>query len=207
MRSPPHSAQWPRNPPACSHQGLRHDVSSTGPLRHRAANAPTRDRGPRSAARESACGAGSLGCGIAGWKIRRDRGLRQHHQDLGPRAGWHTQRKEGANRPHRSSLCGGLSPTQPILISASQDKTGRVWTLADGKTKFELKGHTDIVDTIAISPDGKSIATGSADKSVRLWNPADGKEMKSLGSHGASVYSVAFSPDSKALASASADNP
>jgi WD40 repeat protein len=68
--------------------------------------------------------------------------------------------------------------------------------------KFELKGHTDIVDTIAFSPDGKSLATGSADKSVRLWNPADGKELKNLGAHDGSVYTVAFSPDSKLLASA-----
>jgi WD40 repeat protein len=94
-------------------------------------------------------------------------------------------------------------PTDPkILASASQDKTGKVWDITDGKVKFDLKGHTDIVDTIAYSPDGKSLATASADKTVRLWNPADGKELKNLGAHDGSVYTVAFSPDSKLLASA-----
>jgi WD40 repeat protein len=97
-------------------------------------------------------------------------------------------------------------PKDPVLVSVSQDKTGRVWALPDGKMTFELKGHTDIVDTVAFSPDGKTIATGSADKSVKLWNSADGKELKALGTHGASVYSVAFAPDGKTLASASADN-
>jgi WD40 repeat protein len=89
-----------------------------------------------------------------------------------------------------------------MLATASQDKTARVWDLSDGKTKFELKGHTDIVDTIVFSPDGKTIATAGADKNVKLWNSADGKELKNLGTHDGSIYTVAFSPDGKLLASA-----
>jgi WD40 repeat protein len=89
-----------------------------------------------------------------------------------------------------------------MIATASQDKTARVWDLSEGKVKFELKGHTDIVDTIAFSPDGKTIATAGADKAVKLWNPVDGKELKNLGAHDGSVYHVAFSPDGKLLASA-----
>ncbi len=96
-------------------------------------------------------------------------------------------------------------PTDAKLVAtASQDKTARIWDITDGKTKFELKGHSDIVDAIAFSPDGKALATAGADKSVRLWNPADGKEIKNLGAHDGSVYVVAFSPDGKTLASAGA---
>jgi WD40 repeat protein len=94
-------------------------------------------------------------------------------------------------------------PTDPkVIATASQDKTARLWDVTDGKVKVELKGHTDIVDTIAFSADGKSLATGGGDKTVRLWNQADGKELKNLGTHDGSVYSVAFSPDGKLLASA-----
>jgi WD40 repeat protein len=92
-----------------------------------------------------------------------------------------------------------------VLVSASLDKTARVWNLADGKTTLEIKGHTDIVDTVAYSPDGKAVATAGADKSVRLWNAKDGKELKNLGVHTGSVYSVAFSADGKYLASAGGD--
>jgi WD40 repeat protein len=96
-----------------------------------------------------------------------------------------------------------FDPKNPnIVATASQDKTGRVWDITDGKVKAELKGHTDIVDTVAFSPDGKTLATAGADKSVRLWNAVDGKELKNLGTHDGSVYTVAFSPDGKLLASA-----
>lgn len=106
---------------------------------------------------------------------------------------------------------------EKIVATASQDKTARLWDITDGKPKggadsvfevskpkFELKGHTDIVDTLAFSPDGKALATAGADKGVKLWNPADGKEVKALGTHDGSVYAVAFSPDGKYLASAGA---
>jgi len=108
-----------------------------------------------------------------------------------------------------------------VVATASQDKTARIWDVTEGKAKagskdapeavfevtkakFELKGHTDIVDTIAFSPDGKTLATAGADKAVKLWDPAEGKEIKSLGAHDGSVYVVAFSPDGKLLASAGA---
>lgn len=96
-----------------------------------------------------------------------------------------------------------FDPKNPnVVATASQDKTGRVWDVSSGKMKAELKGHTDIVDTVAFSPDGKTLATAGADKSVRLWNAADGKELKNLGAHDGSVYTVCFSPDGKLLASA-----
>lgn len=33
-----------------------------------------------------------------------------------------------------------------------------------------LKGHSDSANSIAFSPDGKTIATGSRDNTVKLWN-------------------------------------
>lgn len=72
-----------------------------------------------------------------------------------------------------------------------------------------LKGHTDPVYAVAVSPDGKTFATGSFDKTVKLWTAADGKEVRTLGGasgHTNLVLAVAFHPKEPVLASASSDN-
>ena len=42
-----------------------------------------------------------------------------------------------------------------------------MWDLSTGECKSTLKGHTDRVTSVAISPDGKSIVSGSWDNTVR----------------------------------------
>src|SRR5205085_9922949 len=69
-----------------------------------------------------------------------------------------------------------------------------------------FSGHSDTVNAVAVSPDGKLVASGSDDDTVRLWNPGDGKEVLRLKGHSDSVLSVAFSPSGALLASAGADD-
>jgi RNA polymerase sigma factor (sigma-70 family) len=78
----------------------------------------------------------------------------------------------------------------------------RLWNTADGKELRQLAGHTDWVNTLAFSPDGKTLVSGSDDKTVRCWDPDTGREKQQLRGHQGGVDSVAFSPDGKLLASA-----
>ncbi len=68
-----------------------------------------------------------------------------------------------------------------------------------------LKGHSDLVRAVAISPDGVTLASGSNDNSIKLWNLATGRQICTLNGHSSLVCSVAISPDGKTLASGSAD--
>ena len=60
------------------------------------------------------------------------------------------------------------------LITGSEDKTARVWSLEDGALIRIFTGHTNNVTSVCVTPDGNHLITGSLDKTARLWSLADG---------------------------------
>ena len=54
------------------------------------------------------------------------------------------------------------------------------WDVKSGKEVRQLAGHTDWVNTLAFSPDGKTLVSGSDDKTVRCWDPDTGQEKQQL---------------------------
>src|SRR6266516_4041411 len=64
-----------------------------------------------------------------------------------------------------------------------------------------LEGHTDRVDPLAWSPDGKLLGSGSKDQTVRLWDLTTGALLHTLEGHTGWVFVVAWSPNGKLLAS------
>ena len=90
-------------------------------------------------------------------------------------------------------------------MTASDDKTARIWDARTGAQLAMLSGHGDLVLSAAYSPDGTSIVTASADKTARIWDARSGKQLAVLLGHGATVYSAAYSPDGTRIVTASDD--
>ena len=80
-----------------------------------------------------------------------------------------------------------------------------MWDAESGQETLTLKGHTDVVNSVAFSPDGKWIVTGSSDKTLRVWDSETGQETLTLKGHSNIVISVSFSPDGKRIVSGSDD--
>ena len=92
------------------------------------------------------------------------------------------------------------------LISASRDKTIKLWDAIGGVCIFTFTGHDNWVRSLSEHPNGKYIVSCSDDKSIRLWDLKTGLcQKKLLNSHEKFVVAISMSPKCKMLASGSND--
>lgn len=91
------------------------------------------------------------------------------------------------------------------VIGGCKDGSVLLWDADTGVTSQMLEGHSEIVQKVAICPNGTRIASASNDKTVRIWDIETGQQIYSLVGHTGFVCGVAFSPDGRSLASGSND--
>ena len=91
------------------------------------------------------------------------------------------------------------------VVTASGDRTARIWDAESGKEIAVLKGHDNFVRSAAFSGDGKRVVTASDDRTARIWDAESGKEIAALKGHDNFVRSAAFSGDGKRVVTASFD--
>lgn len=91
------------------------------------------------------------------------------------------------------------------IVTASLDKTGKVWDAKTGTVLATLSGHDEPVDFADFSLDGSRIVTASWDKTSKVWDAKTGTALATLTGHGSGVATAAFSPDGSLIITASSD--
>ena len=89
------------------------------------------------------------------------------------------------------------------VITASSDKTAKIWEVSSGNLLQTLTGPTQPLITARFDRVGKRIATASWDGTTKIWEKPSGKasfnEILTLTSSG-QVNTVDFSPDGSRIA-------
>lgn len=97
------------------------------------------------------------------------------------------------------------TPDSKAILSATKNGTPRVWEIETGKLRFELRGHTRPVASVACSPDGARFYTGGDDGTIKIWSTIDGGLVSTLYGHTNEVRSLSVRASDGRLASYSID--
>jgi WD40 repeat protein len=101
-------------------------------------------------------------------------------------------------------------PLVRLVVHSADGKTlavlvGRtvlLWDVSEMRVRAALKGHQGQVNTLAFTPDSRTLATGGHDGTVRLWDVATGRELSAIDWEIGAVRAVAFAPNGMLAAAA-----
>jgi WD40 repeat protein len=91
-------------------------------------------------------------------------------------------------------------------VTASADRTARVWDAQTGQPLTGPLKHADYVLYAQFSPDGKRVVTASRDGTARVWDAQTGQPLTEPLKHETPVEFAQFSPDGRCIVTASDDS-
>lgn len=98
-----------------------------------------------------------------------------------------------------------FSPDGTRILSASHDRTLKLWDSVTGIELVTFSEHNALVNACAFSPDGTQVASGDHDGNLKLWDAVNGAALGTLEGHASSVETCAFAHDGSRIASGSSD--
>ena len=94
-----------------------------------------------------------------------------------------------------------------FAVGLGVDNKGQVRLYhVDGTLVHTFKGHTDDVNSVAVTPDGHHIISGADDKLVKVWSVATKSLVSTCAGHTAFVGAVAAMPDGQRFLSGGFDD-
>ncbi|KDQ61138.1 hypothetical protein JAAARDRAFT_32141 [Jaapia argillacea MUCL 33604] len=85
-------------------------------------------------------------------------------------------------------------PGDQLIVSASRDRTIRLFDVASTHLIRTILGHSDWVRSVIPSDDGKLLASSSSDQTARIWDPLTGECKMELRGHDNVIEVVVFAP-------------
>jgi len=103
-----------------------------------------------------------------------------------------------------------FSPSGRTLVTASADRSIKVWSAEDGRLLRTFSHHLEAVNALAFRPlpaakaemTPSSCASASDDRTVRIWQPDIGRMVRIIRQHRGPVFALAYAPDGRSLFSA-----
>jgi serine/threonine protein kinase/WD40 repeat protein len=95
---------------------------------------------------------------------------------------WDLQKREVVHtfKRHTAHIrCVGFNPKGDRLVTGGNDKTVRVWDIAEEKQLFDIEGPEQFL-VAEFSPDGKKIVTSSANNQAHVWDAETGNKLSSF---------------------------
>ncbi len=113
----------------------------------------------------------------------------------------------GGGKINARCLCVAFSREGKQLASGGRDPKVKVWNTRTGELVHDLQAPTNVIESVAFSPEGDRLAAGGGpdDGLVIVWDLSKGQEVFARKEHTSYVRSIDYSPDGKWLASAGAD--
>ncbi len=81
------------------------------------------------------------------------------------------------------------------VVTASRDKSAKVWDLKAKESLVTFQGHKEVVYSAVMSPDNKMTISAGADKQIRMWRSEQkskqlGRQVRTVGGHGGEIFKL-----------------